>query len=181
MSNGCIFFLIMILYVTVALSALVSSFGFLIYNGIYWGRIHGLFNLIPTKFGHLNHLWKLSLSSWVLGLIVPLLGPTIPAILIMIWTTPSQCISNEQQFIQAVKTQSSFGETWMNYMKSHTDPIPEWENSKWFKDWFYARCDKPFIYNAAFLACFVYPFIGLIIVRVITSITNKRNGYEKQN
>ena len=181
MANACAFIFTIFLYVTSILIFLASSLGFLIYNGIFWGSINGLYNEIPLKYGHLNQLWKLSLSSWILGIILPFGGPVIPSILIAVWTTPSECTNGKQLFIDAVHDNTSFTEVWNKYLFENSDPseIVPWEKSHWFRNWFDERCKKPHLLNTVFLGMVGYVFFAHILTKIISSITNRDSNEGK--
>ncbi|KAK8857979.1 hypothetical protein M9Y10_013079 [Tritrichomonas musculus] len=183
MNNGCVFFLIMLLYAIMTLSAITAAFGFIIYNGIFWGRIQGTFNFIPTTYGHLKNIWMLSLSTWNLGIIVPLIGPAIPAIINVVWTKPSACHNvNKPQFILAAHNETNFMKVWNKYLQKNypQSEVSNWENSTWFNDWFYKRCNQPFIVNLTFLVIMILPPFIYALIKFITNRSN-REGYDKFN
>lgn len=182
MNNGCVFFLFMLLYAIMILSALTAAFGFLIYNGVFWGKIQGIFNFIPNSYGHLKQIWMVSLAAWNLGIIVPLVGPAVPALINIIWTYPSTCNNvNKPQFIAAAYNDTQFIKIWDKYLQ-HNYPesnYTNWENSEWFKNWFNERCNQPFVINLTFLIIMFLPLFIYALIKFLTSHTNKE-GYERQ-
>lgn len=182
MNNGCVFFLIMLLYAIMILSEITAAFGFLIYNGIFWGKIQGIFNFIPKTYGHLKQIWMLSLATWNLGIIVPLIGPAIPALVNIVWTSPSTCNNvNKPRFIDAAYNDTNFIKVWDKYLQNNypNHNITNWEDSSWFNNWFNERCNRPFIINLTFLVIMFLPVFIYPIIKFITHHTNKE-GYERQ-
>ena len=62
---------------------------YIIYGGVWWGRLNHGCDIIGD--GRVMQIWQVTLSMWVLGLIVPLLAPFLCSCFLVAWTTPSGC------------------------------------------------------------------------------------------
>ena len=81
----CQIFLGIIMILAVVMSLIL----YIVYGGIWWGRLNHGCDIIGE--GRVMQIWQITLSMWVLGLIVPLLAPFLCSCFLVAWTTPSGC------------------------------------------------------------------------------------------
>lgn len=109
----CQIFLGIIMILAVVMSLIL----YIVYGGIWWGRLNHGCDIIGE--GRVMQIWQITLSMWVLGLIVPLLAPFLCSCFLVAWTTPSGC----QRFRNEVEA----------FYKSPAGEDPQFQD--WYMKW----------------------------------------------
>lgn len=179
MPSGCAVICTILLYISIVLMSLIAELGFMIYNGIYWGKIRHVFPLVDAEGSVLPKLVTVALCTWALCFL-PIIGPVVPACLLIVWTMPKSCTKEKQNFIdQAQINGSRLQNYWMKVIEKSETSWDEWESSKFFSNWFYTRCGKANIVNWAFLSVFMYVVFVFIVLKISAKCSGRQNrkGY----
>ena len=84
----CVFCWVGLLVLLLVIGFMVASFGFLIYGGIWWGRLR---NGPEHASGRPRQFWQTTLAMWICSLVLPAPAPWICSCLLAAWTTKSGC------------------------------------------------------------------------------------------
>ena len=173
---GIITFYLFVISVFIAV-----DLGLAIYNGIYWRDIKDVFSKVePIEDCNLSLLPTLTLVTWILCIIVPTIGPIIPAVWIILSTHPGECKRSKVQFInQAMANDTALNLVWARVLNENNINETDWSNTTWFDNWFYDRCNKPSLINFIFTSIAILTILIVATRAICKKFCRRRRSYEQ--
>lgn len=167
-------------YLFILLSFVSSDLGFGIYNGMYWSEIRHIFSEVSTQNCKLSMLPMLTMITWILSICLPAFGPLIPAILIVLWTSPQQCEQSKAQFITEANTNTTeLSSIWSEFMVQNGMKSADWSDSLWFDTWFYNHCNKPSLINFIFVCITIFAILVMALRAMYKKCCARRRSYQQ--
>ena len=122
----------------------------------------------------------LTMITWILCLIIPAVGPLVPALLIILATAPNECEKSKEQFIeQATDNTSELSTVWTNYMRDNGLNSTDWSNLTWFDDWFHDHCNKPSLINFILASVVIFAITIALVRAIYKKCCARRRSYEQ--
>lgn len=131
----------------------------LAYGAALFGMYNEVWDVAPSR-SHLNDMWPLALSIWVLSLVMPGLGPFIATCILISWTHKESCKAMQVAFLEEVKKGGMFRNAWLAYIEKHKGVIESRGEAEWFAGYFRARCETP---NAVFMTLNIVDCVAIAI------------------